>query len=459
VSRNESVTNKEFSHYQEFIVKHNNYQSLPSKINSSGEITWVKVKDAARTRWWDELKEKLKVRDRASVARAIHPPELGGYKPCQVCGRKMSIHYVYPDLRTTQKLIETFPDIEVVHFGIEISEIAKRVQTKYKYNGLKELASIFNQELDFKSAEDLVARISFLQKQLSPGVMSNAPDRLDGFHTYNACCRHTQDSGRHRSNLSRYTSDRRAYENWADGNWRGADRLMGKYKASQQKVICNSCGNRAKMTADHIGPISLGFTHRMDFRPICIKCNSKKNNRMSFNDVTNLLAAENVGEVVVSWHSRALWNKLKVKIINDQSALKASKLLRKNMHYVMCILSEIKSAGYDKFLNEFLHPEYALLDYEFTYFDVTTGEFEASEVRVDSLNTRKLAKRYIRISFQSLEEYNKKNNRKALKWKDKSADKILVCVLELLEKSQTKKAKKKLLELLDHLAVELTATF
>src|SRR5690606_11799863 len=37
--------------------------------------------------------------------------------------------------------------------------------------------------------------------RLSPGAMSNAPDRLDGFHTYNLCCRQSQDTGRIAANL------------------------------------------------------------------------------------------------------------------------------------------------------------------------------------------------------------------------------------------------------------------
>ena len=47
--------------------------------------------------------------------------------------------------------------------------------------------------------------------------MGNPPDRLDGFHSYNRCCRGTSDKGRFKENLKRYGDDRRAYENWSDG--------------------------------------------------------------------------------------------------------------------------------------------------------------------------------------------------------------------------------------------------
>ena len=70
MAREEKRPDREFSEYQEFIVSHLNYQTLPNKLNAQGEITWVKVRDIERTKWWDELKINLGFHDRASVARA-----------------------------------------------------------------------------------------------------------------------------------------------------------------------------------------------------------------------------------------------------------------------------------------------------------------------------------------------------------------------------------------------------
>ncbi len=453
------MNHDDFSEYQKFIVSHKNYESLPSKINNLGEITWVRVKDGPRTQWWDELKVVLNHKDRASVARAIHPTELGGYKPCQVCGRKMCILAVYPDLRATKKIADAFPDLKIGHFEFEISEVASKVEEAHGATGLKKLGQIFNYPGEISDSIALASSIIELGKSLSPGVMSNAPDRLDGFHTYNACCRSVQDTGRHASNLSRYSTDRRAYENWADGNWRGADRLMGKYQSSAELVACPSCGTISKMSADHIGPISLGFMHRMDFRPMCIDCNSKKNNRMSLEDIDILIAAEKAGSEVISWHSKALWNKLKGKIKTDSHALEASKLLRKNMHYVMCILATLQDAGFEDFLKTYLHPEHAAFDYNFTEFDITTGHFVAEQYPVDSLNTQKQAKRYVRISFESLREYSEKDNRKSARWVDKEADAILKEVITLLKNGYIAPAKQLINKMLDHLATGLAASF
>ena len=56
--------------------------------------------------------------------------------------------------------------------------------------------------------EDIDAFVAYILEnrlsRLSPGVMCNPPDRFDGFHTYNACCRSKEDTGRHKENLATY---------------------------------------------------------------------------------------------------------------------------------------------------------------------------------------------------------------------------------------------------------------
>jgi Type II restriction endonuclease (RE_Alw26IDE) len=133
--------------------------------------------------------------------------------------------------------------------------------------------------------------------------------------------------------------------------------------------------------------------------------------------------------------------------------------LRKNMHYVMCILTEIYEAGFEEFLTTYLHPEYAAYDYNFTKFDVATGDFEAEEFPVDNLNTRKQAKRYVRISFESLREYAEKDNRNSSRWSDKKADLLLAKVLVHLREESFTQAREEIDGLLAHLAKGLIADF
>ena len=151
----------------------------------------------------------------------------------------------------------------------------------------------------FDSTEDFIEWLNdfYIPSEpslLSPGAMSNAPDRLDGFHTYNRCCRSTADKGRSKSNLASYSTDRRAFEYWVDGNWVEANMAMGLFRsdAEVQQIPCMNDDGQTyhplPCAADHIGPISLGFSHRPVFQPLCTPCNSAKNNRMYYSDVQKL---------------------------------------------------------------------------------------------------------------------------------------------------------------------------
>lgn len=75
---------------------------------------------------------------------------------------------------------------------------------------------------------------------LSPGVMSNPPDRFDGFHSFNRCCRESSDPGRSKENLQSYSTDRRVFEYWVDGDWVAADHLMGLIRSDKtlKAVAC-----------------------------------------------------------------------------------------------------------------------------------------------------------------------------------------------------------------------------
>ena len=54
--------------------------------------------------------------------------------------------------------------------------------------------------------------------------------RFNGFHSYALCCRTKFDKGRKRENMLTYGQDRRAYQEWSDGDYNLANRLMGEYK-------------------------------------------------------------------------------------------------------------------------------------------------------------------------------------------------------------------------------------
>ena len=231
--------------------------------------------------------------------------------------------------------------------------------------------------------------------------MSNCPDRLDGFHNYCKGNRHITDRGRNKKNLQTYGRDRRAYEHWSDGDWKAANRLM--------KLI-----NATGKSADHVGPISLGFSHRPSFNIMTKAENSAKGNRLTLNDFKQLIDEEKK-EQVVSWHTKPLWDLVKNKIKNNKNVEKLSKLMRRNIDCVLIILYEVLKIGHQKFLLSLLHPEYAYFknNIKFINFDKKTGKYSKM---IKTKGTRKeydnSAKRYTQISFQALEEYKDKENRR-----------------------------------------------
>lgn len=423
-NRHKVYTHPNYEAYVEFIVNHPSYKGLYYDRNKEGHVNWVVTgksrKVLIRQAWWDEQcrKNNIKIQKGcyAKLARLLHPT---GKHVCQCCGQERSIFYEYPSKNTVKILnrilgtnIDKDNDKERVEHTIkEIIELW--CDTEYK---AKALAKAFklpepNDKADLIRLiySNLVANES---GRFSPGVMCNPPDRFNGFHSYALCCRTKYDTGRHTKNMQTYTQDRRAYEDWADGDYNLANRLMGEFH-KQPAMPCPICGKVAKMTADHIGPISLGFCHSRNFAPMCKKCNSAKNNRFTKNDIDRLIEIENNGEQVVSWHSQYIWDTLKYSIMNDTDAKFASSVMAKCHQNVLNLLSIIYKMGGKQFLLRYLHPEFSLVDYRFENVDLTNlDKIKIKSTTLDSKNKRKNQERYLRIAFESLDEFANKRNRK-----------------------------------------------
>jgi len=465
MARQKRKWHPEFKKYMKFIVKHPNYKGMPKPYKENGSIRWVVSGNSElglrRAKWWDKKVKEMGLPNRAEVARAIHPKELKGLKPCQICGKKLSIFYVYPN-KNTLKRIENLTNLKFSIYQEDINDIINKIFQDFKTKHIEIIKHIFDipEEIG-ESKEELLEYIkkNCLSK-LSPGVMSNPPDRFEGFHTYNACCRSKEDTGRHSSNLARYSQDRRAYENWAEGNWNLSNRLMGEFGKFKKSVICPKCGKKKKMSADHIGPISLGFTHRPKFNPLCKPCNSGKNNRITLEDVKILLSDEQKGEKITSWHSKYIWGSLKNKIKNEENALNLSKAMRLNLHNVLSLLSVIKDNGYIDFLKSLLKPEYSFFDYKFKNFNpLRLNEIKVIKIPLDSKNKRKNAERYIRISLDSLDNYKQKENRKVKDFDTRKIKKKIEKLLILLHQNKRKEAYEKLCKVIELLSDEAISKF
>jgi len=410
-----------FLKYMDYIVKHDNYKTQPCRFNKNGDITWVKTGKSCpgRVAWWDNQITQYNLTNRADVARYIHPKELKGMKPCSECGKELSIYYIYPGNNLLEKINAHFQS----NHSLYVDDIYQIINFEANINEEDTINFFYNEFAINKGDKSIDGLINYLKenhtgmvqkgKKLSPGVMSNPPDRFDGFHTYNACCRKEKDTGRHDDNMKNYTRDRRAFEKWADGDFTLANQIMGEFLKYPKSVICPGCGQTKEMSADHIGPISLGFCHRKEFNPLCSSCNSAKNNRMTPNDVMELLSDEKDGIQVISWHSKFLWDKLKHHIKTNEKAKIASSIMRENIHYILASLNIIHQYenGYDFLLTK-LHPEYVKYKYKITNFDPLSLDEMKITFTVSTADTKaKSEKRYIEISFEELEKYNEKENR------------------------------------------------
>jgi Alw26I/Eco31I/Esp3I family type II restriction endonuclease len=234
--------------------------------------------------------------------------------------------------------------------------------------------------------------------------MSNFPDRFDGFHTYNRCCRSTQDKGRSRENLKSYTKDRRAYEYWSDGNLHAANMFMG---SSFFKSI----------SADHIGPISLGFVHDPRYiRPMLGSDNSAKRDRLLVEDIEAILAVEEkTGIYPMSWYSSLIWEFVKENYKEHPNivATRYRDMLKQNMANFMFVLKTIMdNAG--EHGREFLSDQYIEPKNDcflHTYAFDENGNILRETPRHFTERSSNELDRFKRIAFESVYDYNEKENR------------------------------------------------
>lgn len=131
-------------------------------------------------------------------------------------------------------------------------------------------------------------------------------------------------------------------------------------------------------------------------------------------DVALLLAAEAQGEQVVSWFAAPVWDNLKGRALDDESALRLSKVLRDNRHAYMAILNGLFEAGHLAYLASLLHLKAAervctfvnlRAEHHMTKFD------RIEEKRRETKYTTEQKARRIAIGFDSLRDYFKKENR------------------------------------------------
>jgi len=450
-----------FIEYTHFIANHKTYQGMPDVYTDKGHIQWEapsnrksgKHKDTYQKRleWWRTKAISIGVDPSSAkwisrTAKFIHPTKK---KPCKRCGRVMDLRYAYPSQALLRRISELSYSDETFQLDPleHITDLVTRMTDRYGEQVFSALPTMLATSKISPPAlgTNLANWLDWIMNvyvpsepaTLSPGAMSNAPDRFDGFHSFNLCCRSEADTGRHIDNLRSYVTDRRVFEYWNEGDWIAADRLAGEIRSNLRGETC-LYGHPGPCSADHVGPLSLGFAHRPEFQILCAPCNSAKNNRMTLNDVIHLKGAEASGEVVTSWYNKDLWDMRKDDVVDEETALRLSKLLRDNRHTAMSFLRRIVNENHFVFLITYLSLPAADFDVQFINLRVETHLTRFDRI----IHTPRLTKyaveqkaRRLRIAFESLIDYFRKANRNALIISTDAIEEEIKATLHALQQS------------------------
>ena len=110
----EKVWAKEFLEYEEFIANHPNYKGLPITKGKDGKYNWIATGQSEvgkkRKAWAEKKGREIGIdvnssKFYAEVMLAIHPTKT---KPCQICGKSMSLYYYYPNANLVKAIKKEF---------------------------------------------------------------------------------------------------------------------------------------------------------------------------------------------------------------------------------------------------------------------------------------------------------------------------------------------------------------
>src|SRR3989344_534864 len=176
MARTERKWNDEFIEYTKFIAAHKNYSNMPEPYKKDGSPKWIVSGNSPlgkeRAKWWDKKVRDMNLPNRAEVARAIHPKELKGLKPCQICGKKLSIFYIYPN-KNTLKRIENLTNLKFSIYQEDIEEIVIKIFQEFKTKHTERIKHLFDIPKEIREGKEEL--LDYIKKnclsKLSPGVM------------------------------------------------------------------------------------------------------------------------------------------------------------------------------------------------------------------------------------------------------------------------------------------------
>lgn len=455
----EKIWSKEFLQYMEFIKNHPNYKGLPIERKSDGSLAWIATAQSEvgkkRKEWALKKAKELNIPDGpgvyAKVMFAIHPTK---EKVCQVCGKSMSLYYVYPNANLVKSIKKNFEfQCDTITSIYDVCH--KLCKTKSEESVKRFLIKTFKVNISQTLPLDSIIAKCELQcrdgssKLMGPGAMSNFPDRADGFHTYNRCCRSKEDKGRSKENLKSYGKDRRAYEYWSDGNIHAANQFMH-----------SSFFDRT--SADHVGPISLGFIHdSLNLQKMSSGDNSSKRDRLQYEDIEKVCAIEKKNNVCcMSWYSQDIWKYIKQNYQNHPELLEQFwNILKTNRHNFMLalwIISTNSGLGNGFLIDSFLKPNLGNFKYDYVFND--EGQIISKTLRNITDATKKESGRYYRIAIDSISEYHEKENRNLKDSFSQGQIKELITIAKGLNQSNFASSKKQFMSIINLAENELLSS-
>ena len=408
-----------FINYIHEIIQHPNYTGLPIRFNDEGFPIWLAPKKSKtddtgikREEWADQRAIELQFQDSskkyADTMFSLHPTKK---KVCQWCGKTMDLHYIYPT-KNTIKYFErnfeyTFNKYDSIY---DIVYLLPQFENEIKKYLIAK--ACLSDKYNSSSITEIIIKTEHICRMegksiFSPGAMSNFPDRFDGFHSYNLCCRKTKDKGRHDDNMASYNRDRRAYEYWVDGNIAAANQLM------RDSTIFGD------MSADHIGPISLGFIHDPIYlQPMISRDNSAKRDRLGDDDMQKLISLENQTGISPSSHfAEIVWSYIKKDYLSDNRIFDLSwyrDALKQNMvnfmESIWILLNTSKREHVEEFFTElYFKPKYDKY-FKYKYEFNVNGTIKKQHPRNITNSAKEELSRLVRISFESVENFHSKSN-------------------------------------------------
>lgn len=415
---------EKFDNLQEDLIKHPNYLEYQEEMRNTFPFNemedendrWVAtiktLKGRKRMEWAEPIAEREGIFKnerkqpgwRAKLMLSIHP---FGEKPCANCGDTMSLFYVYLNQNLIKKINNVFGLDMAITDTLDDFIIFAREEGASDIELISFLKEVSNIHDEFDKPEDL---IPIMEKQcreegkryVGPGAASNFPDRFDGFHDYNRCCRSEKDLGRSPENMRTYGDDRRACENLSDGNLGKAD----KYVRSKEFE---------NMTADHIGPVSLGFKHDViNLTPMSGVDNSAKNNNLIASDVEKLIQCEKDNSTTAaSWFIERIWNHCKDNYTVDNLDKYKDALQDQGLLYRLTLNDLMKQGGpkTQTYMKQKLFKKH-LDDCNFAYSYDDEGII-SKRLRKSLTQIRKTKSTFLRRTIRAIKKSAEKENRRS----------------------------------------------